>query len=206
MWQKTGFDNDFYREHSMRKLIVSEFVSLDGVMEDPGGAEQFEHGGWTMPYMNDEIGKFKYDELFASDALLLGRVTYQGFAAAWPERKDEAGFADRMNCLPKFVVSATLADAAWNNSTIIRANITGAVTKLKQELGQALLVAGSRRLVQLLVQYGLVDRFNLLVYPLLLGRGKRLFEDQEKPSYLKLVETTSFKTGVILQTYEPVGK
>jgi dihydrofolate reductase len=188
----------------MRKLIVSEFVSLDGVMEDPGGSENFNLGGWTGPYLNDAIGKFKYDELFASDTLLLGRVTYQGFAAAWPDRKDEAGFADRMNCLPKVVVSATLAEAGWNNSTIIRANISGAVSKLKQVAGQDILVTGSCRLVQMLMQSDLVDRFNLLVYPVLLGSGKRLFKELEGPVSLKLVETSTFKTGVVLQAYEPV--
>jgi len=100
----------------MRKIFVTEFVSLDGVMEDPGGAEKFVHGGWTMPYWSDEIGKFKFDELLASDTLLLGRVTYQGFAAAWPSRTDEAGFDQRMNSLPKYVVSTTLDKAEWNNS------------------------------------------------------------------------------------------
>ena len=104
----------------MRKIVVSEFVSLDGVMEDPGGAEHFEHGGWTMPYWDDGIGKVKFDELFASDALLLGRVTYQGFAAAWPSATDEAGFAERMNTLPKYVVSTTLEKAEWTNSHLIQ--------------------------------------------------------------------------------------
>jgi dihydrofolate reductase len=193
-------------ENGMRKVIVSEFLSLDGVMEDPGGSETFEHGGWTRPYWNDEIGKFKFDELFASDALLLGRVTYQGFAAAWPSQKDEAGFADRMNSLPKYVVSATLAEAGWNNSTIIRANITGAISKIKQLPGQDILVAGSRRLVQMLMQYDLVDRYQLLVYPVLLGSGKRLFENVEKAVNLKPTGTKSFKTGVTLLTFDVAGK
>ncbi len=190
----------------MRKVVVSEFLSLDGVMEDPGGAEKFERGGWTQPYWNDEIGKFKYDELFASDALLLGRVTYQGFAAAWPERKDEAGFADRMNCLPKYVVSSTLAEAAWNNSTILRTNIAGAIAKLKEQDGQDILVAGSRRLVRMLMDYDLVDRYQLLVYPVLVGSGKRLFDELEKPVDLKPTGMKSFKTGVTLLTYEPARK
>src|SRR5215831_10315153 len=103
-----------------RRLVVSEFVSLDGVMEDPGGAEGYEHGGWTMPYWDDQIGAFKLEELFASGALLLGRVTYEGFAKAWPSMTDEAGFADRMNGMPKHVVSSTLGEATWNNSTVIR--------------------------------------------------------------------------------------
>ena len=115
----------------MRKVAVSMFVSLDGVMEDPGGAEKSEHGGWTVPYWNEEIAKFKYDELFASGALLLGRVTYQGFAAAWPSRTDETGFADRMNNLPKFVVSKTLEVVGWNNSTLIKGNIAEEVAQLK---------------------------------------------------------------------------
>jgi dihydrofolate reductase len=190
----------------MRKLVVSEYISLDGVMEDPGGAEKFEHGGWTRPYWNDEIGKFKFDELFASDMLLLGRVTYQGFAAAWPSMKDEAGFADRMNCLPKYVVSATLAEAAWNNSTILRSNIAGEVDKLKQQPGQDILVAGSRRLVRMLMQYDLVDRYQLLVYPVIVGSGKRLFDELEKPVGLKPAGTKTFQTGVTLLAYEPAGK
>jgi dihydrofolate reductase len=129
----------------MRRIFVTEFVSLDGVMEDPGGAEKFVHGGWTMPYWSDEIGKFKLDELFASDALLLGRVTYQGFAAAWPSRTDEAGFAQRMNNLPKYVVSTTLDKAEWNNSHLIKANIAKEVSKLKQQHGQDIMVRRQRR-------------------------------------------------------------
>ena len=190
----------------MRKVVVSEFLSLDGVMEDPGGSEHFMHGGWTMRYFSDEIGQFKLDELFASDALLLGRVTYQGFAAAWPSRQDETGFADRMNNLPKYVVSATLAQASWNNSTIIRSNLAGTIAKLKEQPGQDILVTGSRRLVRMLVQYGLVDIYQFLVYPIILGCGKRLFEDLEKPVALEPTGVKSFKNGVILQTYVPSEK
>jgi dihydrofolate reductase len=131
----------------MRKVFVTEFVSLDGVMEDPGGAEKFVHGGWTMPYWSDEIGKFKFDELLASDALLLGRVTYQGFAAAWPSRTDESGFAQRMNSLPKYVVSTTLDRAEWNNSHLIKRDIAKEVSKLRQQPGLDIMVAGSSRLV-----------------------------------------------------------
>src|SRR5476651_1555340 len=115
----------------MRKVIVSEFVSLDGVMEDPGGAEKFEHGGWTRAYWNDEIGKFKFDELFASDALLLGRITYQGFAAAWPTMEDTGEFGERMNSLPKFVVSTTLTGVEWNNSSLIKGDVAAEIAKLK---------------------------------------------------------------------------
>lgn len=171
----------------MRKIIVSEFVSLDGVMEDPGGAEGFEHGGWTMSYWNDDIGKVKTDELFASDALLLGRVTYEGFAAAWPGRTDEAGFADRMNNVPKYVVSTTLNDANWKNSHIIAENVAEEIATLKQQPGQDILVAGSGKLIESLMRHNLVDEYTLLVYPVVLGSGKRLFKDGITAT-MKLVE------------------
>lgn len=185
----------------MRKIIVSEFISLDGVVEDPGGAEKFEHGGWTMPYWHDEIGKFKFDELFACDALLLGRVTYQGFAAAWPSMKDEAGFADRMNNLPKFVVSTTLTEATWNNSKLINANVVEEISQLKQQPGQDILISGSATLVHTLMQHGLVDEYRLLVYPVVLGSGKCLFTDVSKTT-LKLVATQTFGSGVVLLQYQ----
>lgn len=171
----------------MRKIVVSEFVSLDGVMEDPGGAEGFEHGGWTMSYWNDDIGTVKSGELFASDALLLGRVTYEGFAAAWPGRTDEAGFADRMNNLPKYVVSTTLQDANWSNSHIIAENVAEEIAQLKQQPGQDILVAGSGKLIESLMRHNLVDEYTLLVYPVVLGSGKRLFKDGITAT-MKLVE------------------
>ncbi|SRR5712692_7960582 len=184
----------------MRKLIVSEFVTLDGVMEDPGGAEKFRHGGWTRPYWNEEIGKFKFDELFASDALLLGRVTYQGFATAWPSMTDEAGFADKMNNLPKYVVSKTLKEVKWNNSKLIKENVAEEVSKLKEQPGRDILIFGSAALVQSLMQYDLIDEYQLLVYPLALGSGKRLFGDL---SNLKLVGTKQFSSGVVALHYQP---
>jgi dihydrofolate reductase len=189
----------------MRKIFVTEFVSLDGVMEDPGGAEKFVHGGWTMPYWSDEICKFKFDELLASDALLLGRVTYQGFAAAWPSRTDEAGFAQRMNSLPKYVVSTTLDKAEWNNSHLVKGNIAKEVSKLKQQPGQDIMVAGSNRLVHSLMQHDLVDEYRLLVYPVVLGSGKRLFGEADKAT-LRLVETRMFSSGVVLLRYQPNSK
>lgn len=185
----------------MRKVIVSEFVSLDGVMEDPGGAEKFEHGGWTMPYWHEEIGKVKFDELFASDALLLGRVTYQGFAAAWPGRTDEAGFADRMNSLPKYVVSTTLEEVEWNNARLIKGNIVEEISKLKQQPGQDILIAGSGELVHTLMHHDLIDAYRLLVYPVVLGSGKRLFRDGSKTT-LRLVKTKAFPSGVVLLEYQ----
>lgn len=185
-------------------IVVSEFVSLDGVMEDPGGAEHFEHGGWTNAYWDEGIGKIKYDELVASDALLLGRVTYQGFAAAWPTMKDEAGFAERMNTLPKYVVSTTLDKAEWTNSHLIRGNIAAEVSALKQQSGQDILIGGSATLVQTLMQQGLIDLYRLLVYPVVLGRGKRLFpEGTQVP--LRLVDTQTFRCGVVALTYQPAG-
>ncbi len=186
----------------MRKIVASAFVSLDGVMEDPGGAEGFAHGGWTMPYWDDGIGKVKFDELFVSDALLLGRVTYQGFAAAWPSQTDEMGFADRMNTLPKYVVSTTLDKAEWTNSHVIRGNIVDEVSALKQQSGQDILIGGSATLVQTLMQHGLIDEYRLLVYPIVLGSGKRLFPEG-RPLPLRLTDTQTFSSGVVALTYQP---
>ena len=173
----------------MRRVVVSEFVSLDGVMEDPGGAEGFEHGGWTFPYWSDEIGKVKLDEILEADALLLGRVTYEGFA-------------DRMNSLPKFVASTTLKEPGWQNSTVLEGDIAQAVATLKERPGQDVLVTGSRQLVQTLAQHDLVDEYRLLVYPIVLGSGKRLFgEGTHAP--LRLRESRAFASGVVLLSYEP---
>jgi dihydrofolate reductase len=184
----------------MRKLVVTEFVSLDGVMEDPGGAEKFEFGCWTIPYWNDDLGNFKYDELVASDAMLLGRVTYQAFAAAWPSMSDEQGFADRMNNIAKHVVSSTLETVEWNNSTLIKGDVVKEVTDLKDQPGRDILVGGSATLVQALMRHGLVDEVRLAVYPLVLGTGARLFGDGGHTS-LELVDQKSTRTGVILLSY-----
>ena len=180
----------------MRRLIVSEFLSLDGVMENPQ---------WTFPYWNDEIAKFKNGELFAVDALLLGRVTYEGFAAAWPSQTDEEGYADRMNGMPKHVVSTTLDTVEWNNSRLIRENIDEEVTRLKQQPGQDILVFGSGKLVQVLRQYGLIDQYNLLVYPVILGIGKRLFPDGSDAG-LKLMDAKAIGSGVVLLQYQTEQK
>src|SRR5215203_2951044 len=164
----------------MRKVVVSEFLALDGVMEAPNE--------WSFPYWSDEIGTFKNDELFASDALLLGRVTYEGFAAAWPSRSDREGvpgtepspFADRINSMPKYVVSTTLKNADWENSTIISENVVDEISRLKQQDGMNILVAGSADLVDTLLQNNLVDELQLLVYPIVPGKGKHLFRDDSK--------------------------
>jgi dihydrofolate reductase len=186
----------------MRRVVVSEFVSLDGVMEDPGGGEKFKHGGWTWPYFNDEMGAFKIDELAASDALLLGRITYDGFAAAWPGRTDESGFADRMNSYRKYVASTTLKELMWNNSQLLGENVADEVATLKQQDGRNILVYGSAMLVQYLMQHNLVDEYRLLVFPVVLGSGKRLFRSSEDKFSLNLVEAKSFSSGVAGLIYQ----
>jgi dihydrofolate reductase len=177
-------------------VVVSEFVSLDGVIENPM---------WTFPYWNDEIANFKHAELFGSDTLLLGRVTYAGFAEAWPSRTDEQGYADRINGLPKAVITTTLDKLAWNNSTAIRGNITEEVNKLKQQSGQDVLRFGSGKLVQTLMDLDLVDQYNLLSYPVILGKGQRLFEEGREAK-LKLVETKPYGSGVVGLIYQPDRK
>ena len=176
----------------MRKVVVAEFLSLDGVMEAPEK--------WSFQFWNDEMAKFKHDELFASDAHLLGRVTYQIFAAAWPSRTGE--FADRMNNLPKYVVSATLEKAEWKDSHVIKENVAEEIAKLKQQAGHDILVAGSGTLVQTLIEHNLIDEYHLLVYPVVLGSGKRLFKDASQTT-LKLVDTKAFSSGVVLLSYVP---
>jgi dihydrofolate reductase len=178
----------------MRKLVVTEFMSLDGVVENPG---------WTFPYWNDDIAQFKGEETSASDALLLGRVTYQGFAAAWPQSKDEG--ADYFNNVRKYVVSTTLDKVDWNNSRLIKGDIVEEITKLKQQDGQNITVHGSGTLVQTLMQHDLVDSYRLLVYPVVLGSGKRLFQEGVAAT-LNLVESRSFNSGVIALIYEPNRK
>jgi len=180
----------------MRKVVVTEFLTLDGVMEAPEK--------WTSPFGNAEIAKYKSDELFASDTLL-GRVTYQGFAAAWPSRTDESGFADRMNSLPKFVVSTTLKEVEWNNSNLIKENVAEEVSRLKQQPGQNILIYGSGALVHTLAQHDLIDEYRLLVYPVVLGSGKRLFKDGSDTT-LKLAETQAFSSGVVALHYAPKRK
>lgn len=178
----------------MRNLVVTEFLSLDGVMENPA---------WTFKYWNDEIANFKGEETSASDALLLGRVTYEGFAAAWPNSKDEG--ADYFNNIRKYVVSTTLDRADWNNSVIINGNVVEEIQKLKQQDGKDIVVHGSGNLIKTLMQHDLVDRYRLLIYPLVLGKGQRLFEEGTAEK-LKLVESKSFSSGVVGIIYEPARK
>jgi dihydrofolate reductase len=195
------------QEDPMRKVVVSEFMSVDGVMEDPGGAEGFDRGGWVFQFDRGPEGdKFKLDEVLEADALLLGRVTYQGFAEAWPSRTDEAGFADKMNSMPKFVVSTTLEEAEWNNSTLIKGDVPEEVSKLKQQPGGDILIAGSRALVHTLMQHDLIDEYRLMVFPIVLGSGKRLFGDRSDTTALRLVDSKTVGSGVLIVTYQPAGK
>ena len=172
------------------RLVVTEFVTLDGVMEDPGGAEKSPVGGWAFRFDRGHEGdKFKLEELMAADAQLLGRRTYEGFAAVWPSISDEAGFAAKMNSMRKYVVSSTLQDAAWQNSTILRGNVVDEVSRLKQQPGRDILVAGSGQLVRALAEHDLVDEYRLMVFPIVLGSGKRLFGDGWPTTPLKIVES-----------------
>jgi dihydrofolate reductase len=188
----------------MRRIVVSEFVSMDGVMEDPGGAEGTAQGGWAFKFERGADGdKYKLDELVAADAMLLGRVTYEGFAQAWPSITDDVGFADRMNGMRKYVVSSTLEKAEWNNSAILRGDVAAEVRKLKAEPGGDILVAGSARLVHALQDADLVDEYRLMVYPTVLGGGKRLFPDGARASALRLVEARP-AGAVAIMTLQPV--
>ncbi|MBV8943039.1 MAG: dihydrofolate reductase family protein [Solirubrobacterales bacterium] len=160
----------------MGKLVVTEFVSIDGVFEDPGGAEDYEHGGWTFQYDRGEDGnRFKIDELTEAQVQLLGRRTYEGFAEAWPSR--EGPFADKLNSDPKYVVSNTLTDPAWQNTTVISGDAVKGVSQLKDQTEGTILVSGSGTLVATLLAADLVDELRLMVFPTVLGRGKRLFPD-----------------------------
>jgi len=185
----------------MGRIVVTEFVSLDGVMEAPGGGEDFKHAGWTFKINRGEEGdKFKLDETLSSVALLLGRVTYEGFAAAWPSMKNE--FANKFNSMPKYVVSSTLGNATWNNSTVLRGNVVEEVSKLRQKLNGDIVVHGSARLVQTLVEHDLVDELRLMVFPLILGTGKRLFGDTGDMKRLRLSESKTVGDGIVILIYE----
>jgi dihydrofolate reductase len=176
----------------MSELAATLFVSLDGVVESPEK--------WSFPFWDDAIAKFKLEETFASDALLLGRVTYEGFAASWPGRKDPDGFADRFNSMPKYVASKTLKKLEWTNSHLIKGDVASAVAKLKQQPGQDIVIHGSPTLVRSLMPHDLIDEYRLLVYPVVLGHGKRLFDDASQAN-LKLAESRSFSKGVVKLVY-----
>ena len=186
----------------MGKIVVTEFISLDGVIEAPGGGESFKHAGWSFKFSRgDEGDKFKLDETRSSEALLLGRVTYEGFAAAWPSRDGE--FADKFNSMPKYVVSSTLTKPTWNNSTILKGDVADQVSKLKQKQDGNIVVHGSAMLVQALLEHDLVDQLRLMVFPVVLGTGKRLFGETTDMKALRLVDSKVVGEGVAIFTYEP---
>jgi dihydrofolate reductase len=186
----------------MSKLIVTEFVTLDGVMEAPGGEPTHPHSGWVGDYMSPEQLQYKLDEVLEAESLLIGRVTYEGFSAAWPEREGE--FADKMNSMPKYVVSSTLSEPlAWNNSTLIKGDVVEEVGRLKQRDGGPIVVAGSATLVQTLIGNDLVDELRLMVFPVMIGGGKRPFPESQQRKLFKPTATQTFGSGVAVQTYEP---
>jgi dihydrofolate reductase len=186
----------------MGKVVVTEFISLDGVIEDPGGSEGMKNGGWTFTFdAGEEYGTFKFGELMAADAQLLGRVTYEGFAKAWPTMEGTGEFGVRMNAMPKYVVSSTLADASWENSTIISADLPREVAALRERYEGDVLVAGSAQLVQGLLEADLVDELRLLTFPVLLGGGKRLFGELREQKRLAVQETKQLGDGVTLTIY-----
>jgi dihydrofolate reductase len=185
----------------MGRIVVTEFISLDGVVEDPGGSENFKHGGWSFEFSRGEEGdQFKLEETLDSEALLLGRVTYEGFADAWPSR--DGDFADKFNSMPKYVVSSTLKDPEWTNSTVLDGDVAESVKKLKDEVDGNIVVHGSVQLVQSLIEHGLVDELRLMVFPVVLGSGKRLFGETSDKRSLKLADSKTVGDGVSILVYQ----
>jgi dihydrofolate reductase len=194
----------------MGKLVVNTFTSLDGVMQAPGMPEEdreggFDQGGWQVPYFDEESGQVMSEGMAAIDALLLGRKTYEIFAGYWPKAPADDPIAAMLNAAPKYVASRTLDTVAWNNSTLLKGDIADEVARLKQEYGE-IHTSGSGNLVQSLIQHELVDQYNLWVYPLLLGNGKRLFGEGTIPTALRLAESRTFGNGAVLLSYERAGK
>lgn len=184
----------------MGRIVVTEFISLDGVIEAPGGGEDYKHGGWSFDIdRGDEGNQFKLDETMSSAALLLGRRTYEGFAAAWPEREGE--FADKFNSMPKYVVSSTLRDPEWTNSTVLSGDVVDEITKLNERQDGDIVVHGSAQLVQSLIENDLVDELRLMVFPVVLGTGKRLFGETTDKMRLQLSSSTVAGDGVAIQVY-----
>jgi dihydrofolate reductase len=180
----------------VRKIIASEFITLDGVFEEPGRSD------WHDAYYTDELDRYKLDELMEAEAQLLGRVTYEGFAAAWPSVEDERGFADKMNTMPKYVVSSTLTDLTWENTTVLRGDASAAVRELKSGEGGPLLIGGSGQLVRSLIADRLVDELRLIVHPIVAGKGKRLF-DGSADVPLTLIEAKPIDSRIVILVYRP---
>jgi dihydrofolate reductase len=195
----------------MRKVVVGTFLTVDGVMQAPGGPEEdreggFEHGGWSVNYWDDVMGQRIAESTLQAGALLLGRKTYEIFAAHWPHVGDDDPVAAKLNSVPKYVASRTLDEATWNNSTLIEGEVAEAVARLKEEPGGEIQVTGSGELIQTLIEHDLVDEYRLWIFPLVLGEGKRLFARGTIPAALKLVDTTTSSTGVLIHTYERAGE
>src|SRR5262245_38209872 len=187
----------------MGNVIVTEFVSVDGVFEDPGGSENFEHGGWSFEFNRCHDGdKFKLDETMDSDALLLGRVTYEGFADSWPNRSGDP-FSEKFNSMPKYVVSSTIQNPEWNNSTVISADLPQEVSKLKGQYDKDIAVHGSGQLSRALLDEGLVDEVRLMVFPVVLGEGKRFFDGVDMRAFELAESKTVGPDGVIVLVYKP---
>jgi dihydrofolate reductase len=180
------------------RLVATEYLSVDGVFEEPGR--------WSGPFFNDEAAQFKWAELQASDALLLGRRTYEGFASAWPSFTDEIGFADKMNSMPKYVVSSTLASADWKGSKLIKGGVADEIRRLKHEPGQDLLLSGSAQLFNAMKQENLIDLYRFMLHPIVLGHGARLFADGDDASTLRLTHTKTFTSGVVILEYQPADR
>jgi dihydrofolate reductase len=192
------------KEERVGRIVVTEFVSLDGVMEDPGGAEDFDYGGWSFEYSRGEEGdRFKLDETMSSEALLLGRVTFRGFADAWPSREGE--FADKFNTMPKYVVSSTLDEPGWTNATVLKGDVVEEVSRLREEQDGDIVVHGSGQLAQTLLDHDLVDELRLMVFPVVLGKGKRFFGGTSDKKPLRLVDSKVVGDGVAILTYRPAG-
>ncbi len=188
----------------MGKIVVTEFISLDGVVEDPGGAEDFKYGGWSFEFnRGDEGNQFKLDETMASDALLLGRVTYEAFADSWPSRTGD--FADKFNSMPKYVVSSSLENPEWTNSTVLSGNLVDEVSKIKAGHDGDIVVHGSSQLVRALLEDDLVDELRLMVFPVVLGSGKRLWGETSDKKPLRLVDSKTVGDGVTILTFAPAG-
>ena len=186
----------------MARIVVTEYISVDGVVEAPSGTEAFERVGWTDDFSRGPEGdQFKVEETMASDALLLGRGTYETFAPVWPRIEGE--FADKFNSMPKYVISSTLEDPEWNNTTVLRGDVMEEVGKLKRQYDRDVVVHGSPQLAQSLIEHDLVDALHLLVYPVVVGAGKRLFGGTSSKKNLRLVETRTFGDGVQLLVYQP---
>jgi dihydrofolate reductase len=195
------------RRIDMGRIVVTEFISLDGVIDSPGGGDDYEHAGWSFAFDQGEGGQaFKVRELMEAEAQLLGRVTYDGFAAAWPTMEGTGEFGEKMNAMPKYVVSSTLTTAEWTNTTILRGEIAAEVAELKRQIDGVILVAGSAQLAQALIEAGLVDELRLMVFPIVLGSGKRLFATTSTKWPLKLTGSETVGDGLEILTYQPVDR